>query len=104
VESTSLSGFTSFWGWSWGNHRPHGLLLTLATGICSIISNQVHCLLVIPVQMQTSDPTRSFQGLVVQARQSTSTFSNDASFVGSFTMAPAGGDWRIWACATVRSC
>ena len=39
---------------------------------------------------------------MVQARQSTSTFSNDASFVGSFTMAPAGGDWRIWACATVR--
>ena len=64
---------------------------------------QCNCLLVFAVRVQTSDPTMTFRGIVMQARQSTPTFSNDASFVGSFTMPPAEGDWRIWSCAAVRS-
>ena len=52
----------------------------------------------VPVRVQTSDPTMTFRGFVVQSRQSTPTFSNDANSLGSFTNAPSGGDWQLWNC------
>ena len=58
----------------------------------------VSFLATVPVRVQTSDPTMTFRGFVVQSRQSTPTFSNDADSLGSFTNAPSGGDWQLWNC------
>ena len=56
------------------------------------------------VRLESSGPT--FRGLAVQVREATgsSTFSNDAAFVGQFVNPPTGGDWRIWSCAAVSAC
>ena len=53
------------------------------------------------VRLESSGP--AFRGLAVQVREATgsTTFSNDAAFVGQFVNAPMGGDWRIWSCDAV---
>ena len=59
------------------------------------------CILFI-VRVATSDPAQTFRGFAIQARESTETFSSEASFLGEFVNAPASGDWRIWSCDAVR--
>ena len=54
------------------------------------------------VRVQASDPAQPFRGFVVQARESTASFTNEAAFVGMFVDAPEAGDWQIWECDAVR--
>ena len=44
-----------------------------------------------------------FRGLAVQVREATesTSFSNDAAFIGAFANPTPGGNWRIWDCAAV---
>ena len=51
------------------------------------------------VRLQASGAT--FRGFVVQAREASDSFTNDAAFVGEFVNPPAAGDWKIWSCGTV---
>ena len=53
------------------------------------------------VRLESSGAT--FRGLAVQVREATdsTTFSNDAAFVGEFVNQPAGVNWRIWNCGAV---
>ena len=53
------------------------------------------------MRLESSGPT--FRGLAVQVREATesSSFSNDAAFVGAFTNPTPDGNWKIWNCAAV---
>lgn len=58
-------------------------------------------ILYVAVRIQSSDSAQQFRGFAIQARESTDSFSNDATYLGQFDSASASGDWKIWACTTV---
>ena len=75
------------------------VLLVQSSGQAVIICSFFFTLYV--VRIATSDSAQTFRGFAIQARESTETFTNDASFLGQFVNAPPGGDWKIWRCAAV---